>query len=237
MNKRVVASLTTIPSRINNSCRKTIDSILPQVDKIYLGVSSYYNRFGELGKIPEYLSMPGYAEKVEVVWLDDHGSVNKYLAVPESEYNSWVFICDDDQEYKIDLIKRMMISLERNNFKIGVYQNCYDWVIYGSGGVVHGFVGLILHGSTLRGLMEFPKPESSRVVDDQLMSIFFYFNNVSMFSTEINSLSDIYKVLEDGHQKIGLDSLADLGNRDQKVKEVSDYYRVEFINGGLIKRI
>jgi hypothetical protein len=47
----VVASLTTIPSRIE-SCKNTIDSLLGQVDHVYVAVSKYYRRFGPADDMP-----------------------------------------------------------------------------------------------------------------------------------------------------------------------------------------
>ena len=59
-----------------------------------------------------------------------------------------MFICDDDQEYKSNLIQNMLNNIN----KLGVYQNRYNIVKHGSGGIIHGYVGNLIHSSLLENL-------------------------------------------------------------------------------------
>ena len=43
----------------------------------------------------------------------------------------------------------------------GVIQNRYEIVRFGSGGIIHGFVGLLIRASCLKYLPSFPKNASS----------------------------------------------------------------------------
>ena len=77
---KVVASLTTIPSRINDECKRAIDSLLSQVDHIYLNVSKTYRRFQSQSiVIPDYLTkQEPYKSCVTVTVGEDYGSPSKY---------------------------------------------------------------------------------------------------------------------------------------------------------------
>lgn len=230
----VVASFTTIPSRINNSCKLAIDSIIPQVDHIYLSVSNFYKRFNTNIILPSYLLDKPYSQKVSVILTEDNGPATKYLGALDaiSKY-SWIFFCDDDQEYKPNLIYNM---LSRINL-FGVYQNRFSIIKSStSGGIIHGFVGNLANTEMLKNLKTFPLPNCARFVDDQWMSIYYFLNKIPIFPTHIEMYYDIFKKLENNHELLGIDSLAALGTRDNCVKELSDYFMVDFIELGNIKK-
>ena len=89
-----VASLTTIPPRLENECRLAVESILPQVDHVYLFIADSYRRF-ESVVIPEWTQNP----KITVVRGEDRGPASKYIGChSQIPKGSWVFVCDDDQE-------------------------------------------------------------------------------------------------------------------------------------------
>jgi hypothetical protein len=229
---KTYASLTTIPPR-QERCKKAIRSLLNQVDHIYLSVSKKYKRFGE-HPLPDFSNEPDFEGKVTVVESEDYGPATKYLGaltkIPES---SWIFFCDDDQEYKENIIKNMKDSIHL----LGAYQNRYEIVKNGSGGIIHGYVGNIIHRESLNKLNAFNLPECSRFVDDQWMSIYCFLNDVNIFPTKCILYEDIFSVLFNGYEQIGEESLASLSNRDSKVKEIADYFKVIFqANGKIVKK-
>lgn len=226
----VDASLTTIPPRLE-SCRLAIDSLLPQVRLIYLNIATRYKRFGDF-EIPSYLCEEPYKSKVIVCKGEDYGPATKYIgglhSIPES---AWIFFCDDDQEYHSSLIMRMKERIT----DFAVYQNRYEIVRHGSGGIIHGYVGNIGHRSQFQNLLKFPLPECAYFVDDQWMSIYCWSHNIPILPTGIEKYNDIYKVLQNGYEKIGAESLAALGNREHKVKELASYFGVVFEKGGSLR--
>jgi hypothetical protein len=227
-----VATLTTIPSRINNECILAINSLLNQVDQIYLSVCTSYQRFPNI-KIPDIFFQEPYFSKVTIVYNNDYGSATKYLGSLNQLIckDQWVFVCDDDQEYKEGLIERLKPIL---NNKDTVYQNRYNiFSKYGtSGGYIHGFVGLFVHSSVLQKLNTFPLPEFAKTIDDQWFSVFCFLNNVKISSTNIDDYKDLFQVLgENNFEKIGKDSLAKtfgISYRNRCISELEMYFKIRF---------
>lgn len=229
----VVASLTTIPSR-EASCRLTIDSLLPQVDRIYLSVADHYKRFGTGWVKPPYLDEEPYSSKVRIVHADDRGPATKYVgALDDIPPYTWTFVCDDDQEYHPDLIRRMKEGFT----ELAVYQNHYDSIRQKtSGGFVHGYVGLCVNTGVLWKLRSHPLPPPAQFVDDQWMSIFFFLNSIPIRPSGVEPYSEIFAVLEGWHEKIGADSLAGLNNRASQVAAIAEFFGVRFLEGGSLVR-
>ena len=239
----VVASLTSIPPRIQN-CKLVIDSIINQVDYVYLNLCNTYSRFKEFtyddinNTIPEcFITEEPYKSKLKITFGDDYGPATKYLGALSLVSNSqWMFICDDDQEYKSNLIQTMLDNLNNiNNInKFGIYQNRYNIVKNGSGGIIHGYVGNLIHSSLLENLKEFDLPEFAKYVDDQWLSIYCFLQNIPIYPSGIEDYNNIFSKLENGFEKIGCDSLASLNNRHHKINELETYYNIKFINNGQI---
>ena len=220
----IVASLTTIPPR-ETECRAAIDSLLDQVDHIYLAVSSTYRRFGEYTP-PTYLQQQPYASKVTLCFGEDYGPASKYIGTTPPD-DTWVFVCDDDQEYAPDLIGRMQRSITG----VGIYQNHYNSIKEKtSGGMVHGYVGNLVHSSVLKGLRVFPLPECARFVDDQWVSAYCQLNGVPILPTEVETYEEIFKVTENGHEKLGTHSLSGLNTRADRVRELEEFFGVSFLD-------
>lgn len=214
-----VASLTTIPPRFETDCRLAVESLRPQVDAIVLSVPESYRRF-ESQPLPQWMS------SVRVVRGEDLGPASKYLgALSEIPQGAWVFICDDDQEYHPTLLRRMKESLT----SIGIYQNHFASIRQKtSGGMIHGYVGLLVHESLLRALPSFPLPESARFVDDQWMSAYCWRHDISIYPTSAESYADIFAVLQNGHEKLGCASLSGLQTRDQRIQELEHALGIVF---------
>lgn len=222
--RQIVASLTTIPPRFA-LCRKTLDSLIPQVDRIYLSIPESYARFPGAVQLPEFLAEPGYS-KVSVVRCPDSGPATKYLgALGQIPEDAWIFVCDDDQEYHPELIARSAAALKAP----GAYQNHYRHIQNKtSGGLIHGYVGVIFHRSCLRELPEFPLPPAARYVDDQWMSVYCFKHGVEIYPTPAEAYPEIFQTLQDGHELHAPESLAGLLNRVQMVKELEDALEVRF---------
>ena len=218
----IVASLTTIPPR-QSECKASIDSLINQVDHIYLAVSTEYNRFGSFAP-PDYLKSEPYASKVTVCIGNDYGPASKYIGTTPPN-DIWVFICDDDQEYAPDLIDRMRASITTH----GVYQNHYESIKQKtSGGMVHGYVGNLIHSSVLEGLRSFPLPDCARFVDDQWVSMFCKIRGISVMPTGVEAYSEIFKVTQNGHEKLGTHSLSGLNTRAEMVRKLESFYGIYF---------
>jgi len=233
---QVVASLTTIPSRIETNCKEAIDSLLPQVSHVYLSVSEHYQRFGTFDKLPTYFEQEPYKSRVTVVWGPDHGPASKYLGclsvIPSG---TWIFVCDDDQRYHPKLIQKAFKNLDSNY----TYQNRCQTIRNdptASGGLIHGYVGLFVWRDNMNALPTFQLPPVARFIDDQWMSLYHFRRNIAIKSTGIEEYRDIYENLhEKGHELIGPDSLAALKTRSECVKELAELFQVHFLPHGIIK--
>ena len=227
---QVVASLTTIPSRIH-TCKSTIDSLLHQVDHIYLSVATFYKRFSTGILIPDFFKE---YTNVTIVMGEDKGPATKYLGALDRLENTWIFFCDDDQVYSDNVVPRMLECVD----SLHVYQNRYFNIRNtSSGGFIHGYVGNIVNSECLHNLKTFPLPASAYHVDDQWMSIYYFLNNITIRPTGIEEYSDIYKILDNNHELIGIDSLASLGTRDECVRQLGEYFNVRFLQNCEICRI
>ncbi len=223
-----VASLTTIPPRFETDCPLAVDSLRHQVDAIYLSVPDTYVRFPS-SPLPDWMS------SVHICRGPDFGPASKYLgALDQIPRGAWVFICDDDQVYHPTLIARMKQSIKA----LDVYQNHYGPIQQKtSGGLVHGYVGLLVHESCLRGLRDFPLPDAARFVDDQWMSVYCWRHNIPVRPTSVESYAEIYAVLQNGHEKLGCASLSGLQTRDQRVQELADAFGVVFTGSTLSTKV
>lgn len=228
--KEIVASLTTIPPRFE-LCRKTLDSLIPQVDRIYISIPESYARFPGAFQLPEFLAEPGYS-KVSVIRSPDFGPATKYLgALGQIPETAWIFICDDDQEYHPTLLARMAAGLNVP----GAYQNHYRHIQKKtSGGLVHGYVGVLIHASCLKALPDFPLPPAARFVDDQWMSVYCMKHSIEIYPTPAEAYPEIFKTLQDGHELYAPEALAWLNNRAEMVKELEEFFQVRFEGAQII---
>jgi hypothetical protein len=163
---------------------------------------------------------------VTVLTGQDQGPATKYLgAIHRIPANTWVFVCDDDQEYHPNLLKRMLDSVR----KLALYQNHFESIKQKtSGGMVHGYVGMLIHSSFLSGLPLFPLPPPAQFVDDQWMSIYCFRNKIPIENSGVEEYRDIFRVLDGWHEKIGADGLAGLGGRAERVSEIERALAVRF---------
>jgi hypothetical protein len=107
---RIIASLTTIPSRIARM-RPALESILDQtvqVKKIELNVPYFCERTNQRYAIPDWLSeLP----RVEVFRTEDIGPITKIaptLLRHRSDRGTYVWSCDDDHAYPPDQLAQLL---------------------------------------------------------------------------------------------------------------------------------
>jgi hypothetical protein len=116
-----------------------------------------------------------------------------------------------------------------------VYQNHYRSIQQKtSGGLVHGYVGLLVNSTELVGLKRFPLPDVARFVDDQWMSIYCFKNRLPILPTAVEEYKDIFAVLQGWHEQIGPDSLAGLNNRADMVQAIAEFFGVRFLKETIV---
>ena len=89
-----------------------------------------------------------------------------------------------------------------------------------------------MHSSFLQNLRTFPLPEAARFVDDQWMSIYLFKQGIPVLPSGLDWYQHIFSVLQDNHEKWSVDSLAELGNRADKVAELARMFDVIFLSNG-----
>jgi hypothetical protein len=67
-------------------------------------------------------------------------------------------------------------------------------------------------------------------VDDQWVSMYCRLNNVPVLPTEVEFYEEIFRVTENGHEKLGTHSLSGLGTRGDRVRELEEYFGVSFLD-------
>lgn len=106
-NENIFACLTTIPSR-TKSLEETVNSLLPQVDKIFIYLHGYTP-----------VNLPSFLEgndKIELAYdleWGDKGDIDKFHFV--KDLKGYVLICDDDLIYPRDYANRMIQAVDRHN--------------------------------------------------------------------------------------------------------------------------
>lgn len=225
-NIHVVAALTTIPPRLSIATKAAVESVRAQVSDVFLCCPAEYRRFGA--------RPPTSINGVHVISGEDMGPATKYLgpagadAVPAG---AWILTIDDDQEYAADLVSKML-SVVRPGRPLGVYQNHYESIkAKTSGGLIHGYVGNLMPHALTDALPEFPLPEEAHFVDDQWMSAYCFRQGIPIYPTPLEQYGQIFRVLQNGHEKLGEASLSGLGNRDEKVRVLERSLGIRFVEG------
>ena len=106
----IIASLCTIPSRKNN-LKKTIESILPNVDKLNVFLNGYQ-------QTPDFLLNNDKITVENSNKWGDKGDANKFFWSDKIDNNSYHFVCDDDIIYKKAYFDHMINKLKVYNHKV-----------------------------------------------------------------------------------------------------------------------
>src|SRR5213080_2911614 len=117
-NRRIIASLSTVPDRINN-LRPTIRSLLKQTrppDEIVLAIPEFSVREQRPYVVPEYLlRLP----RVRVLHCaEDWGPATKFIGAIQDELaagrkNSLIMVVDDDRLYPPDALETYLYYSEQ----------------------------------------------------------------------------------------------------------------------------
>ncbi len=110
---RIIGTLTTIPSRINN-LGDTLQSIVNQshkFDAVYLNIPYSYTNFDEQFDIPEK-----YNDFCHIIRCQDYGPITKLIGalVQENDPDTVIITFDDDYIYPEGLVEKL-ISKHRQN--------------------------------------------------------------------------------------------------------------------------
>lgn len=109
---RIVATLTTIPSRFRD-IEPTLHSLIVQtktLDAIYLSLPRRSLKPGEENiqyELPDFLQQSAFSNRIQVVWLDyDYGPVCKLFGgwLSESDPGTLIIILDDDIIYSPTMV-------------------------------------------------------------------------------------------------------------------------------------
>jgi hypothetical protein len=198
--RKVVVSMTTIPSRINK-LKPTLASILDsnyKVDKIYLNISKYSLK-GEKYIIPKWLQK---MKNVSINWIKrDLGPATKLIPILKKEKKTIIIIIDDDVIYGSKLIenyidvfykKKCALTIFGNNIKNGKLENEFpSFLQYREGYYVDTLKG---HDSFLVTPEMFPvevfnykkAPKECFWVDDIWFSGWLRYNKVKIYSLGFN---------------------------------------------------
>ena len=106
---RVTASLASIPDR-EKALRKTVNSLLPQVDKLNVYLNGY-------SQVPHWLQ----DERIEVARSQQHGDrgdAGKFFWADDIE--GVHFTCDDDIVYPRDYVRKTLLGLEKYHWRCAV---------------------------------------------------------------------------------------------------------------------
>lgn len=115
-DRDIYACMTTIPPRVGQTLKKALDSLLSQDYKYFKGIfliipTVNMRGFESLCELPPWLvDTEPYKSKVTIVRpSEDHGPIMKWIGVCGLlPVDSWVFICDDDQEYYPDYVSQLV---------------------------------------------------------------------------------------------------------------------------------
>src|SRR5437867_5470030 len=117
-NRRVIASLSTVPDRINN-LRPTIQSLLKQTrppDEIVLAIPKFSVRERRPYVVPKYISR---LPRVRVLRCrEDWGPATKFIAAIQDELaagreNTLIMVVDDDRLYPRDALETYLYHSEQ----------------------------------------------------------------------------------------------------------------------------
>lgn len=104
--QNIYACLTTIFNR-TKSLEETVNSLLPQVDKIFIFLHGYTPV-----NLPSFLENDRIELAYDLEW-GDRGDIDKFHFVKDLE--GYILVCDDDLIYPEDYAERMVNAVERHN--------------------------------------------------------------------------------------------------------------------------
>ena len=109
MIKNKIIGIASLPERVE-CLRDTVNSLLPQVDKIIVGLNNYT-------KVPNFLNHP----KIEAYLLDNSlGDAAKFYKVDDYK-DSYYLACDDDLIYPSNYVEYLISKCNQYKSPVGLH--------------------------------------------------------------------------------------------------------------------
>ena len=229
---KLIISLTTIPSRINE-IENVLDSLLNQnikADMIYINVPKKYNRFNGCVKVPDFITNK-YRNRVKIFYLEeDYGPATKFIGCllnPDISDKDIILVTDDDIE------KTKIWSTKLLNCYQPTKVCCFEERKLGKG-IIWGYLGFIFRKDLFDltdMLMFFNQIKTNcYLVDDHWLTGYCHYKKIKIDNIHLNKSTEINKKLI-----IGDDSLARLTGADTRRytsnrcrKDILDNFKTEF---------
>lgn len=110
----IIAQIASLPDR-EESLKLTIESLIDQVDHIYVGLNNYE-------KIPTFCK----TNKIEAEILDNSkGDAAKFNHIEDRD--GYILTCDDDLIYPPDYVLTMLKRLAKYGCIVTAHGRCYDF--------------------------------------------------------------------------------------------------------------
>jgi len=208
---KIIASLTTIPGRID-LMRSTIDSILNQtipIHSVELNIPQVFLRNGEIYKIPDWLSSLERESnhtnrKITIFRTEDYGAITKVsptLLRHRDEKDTFVWSVDDDFVYPINMLATLYREYIPTKHRILSHggghwtydsnnSNCIGYNAHRQEGIVDFFEGFasVLYPTFLikddfeNYVINTSKLLDNRNSDDILLSNYFVLQNIDIYN-------------------------------------------------------
>jgi hypothetical protein len=216
MEKKIIISLTTIPSRIKY-LEPVIESLLDQniiPDMIYLNIPKKYKRFNEEIVIPDFIYK---YQKLNIYQVDkDYGPATKFIGSlqnPEIKNNDLIVVTDDDIIKKSCWLEKLIDCHQPNKVCGFVEKRLGQSIIWGYLGYL--FKKSLFDVDDIINFYENVK-DDCYLVDDHWFTGYCHYRKIKIYNISISYNSVINKKLLKGK-----DSLVALpgDNNRRKVSE------------------
>lgn len=229
---RIIASLTTTPTRIN-FIEPTINSILNQtisIEAIELNIPYVFKRTGEKYEIPEWLidlekNNKNNKCELRIYRTEDYGAITKVaptLIRYNNDANVYVWSLDDDIEYPHNMLavlyreyfpnKHYVLSHSAGNWKYDEKTNeCIDFSTNRREGfydVLEGFAtalypAFMIEDDFQKYVIETSETLDSRNSDDILLSNYLALKNIKIYNCAYPYTKDRVLLDENNYLKYG----------------------------------
>lgn len=186
-NNDVYISLTTVPDRLNTTLPITINTLLAQTHPIKQIIINVPLKTKKGKKYPtnEWIHQPKYQDKVFINNIpEDYGPASKWLgAIDIIPSDAYIFICDDDIQYRKNVIKVMIKSVIKHPTK-QVFTNRNPF----TNNLLWGFAGVIVQAKYMKKMVDYPLPSECFYTDDQWALAYFLFHKHKIQRTNLTLL-------------------------------------------------
>ena len=102
--------IASLPERVE-MLRKTVESLRPQVDEIFVGLNNY-------GITPDFLKEGEFAH-----FDNSRGDAVKFYNV--EKFRGYFFSCDDDLIYPLDYVKKLIAAIKKYKCIVTLHGKTY----------------------------------------------------------------------------------------------------------------